>query len=96
MEKMYREIMGIKEGQLKLEKGQEELRNDVSSLKDGQQKLEKGLLKLELDLKPKIDAALDGYLLAFEKLRIIENKVDKLTETVESHDIKLAVNKKRK
>ena len=84
MEKMYSEIQELRKGQDKLTVGQEKLENDIKTL--GNQ-----VAQIENDLKPKIEVALDGYKVVYEKLEIIENKVDKLATTVESHDVKIEV-----
>lgn len=81
MTKMYGEMQnGFKE----LREGQVKLKKDVNSL--GNQ-----VAKIENDLKPKVEAALDGYRIVYDKLEILENKVDKLAETVKSHDVKIEV-----
>lgn len=49
------------------------------------------VIKLENDLKPKIEAGLDGYKVVYEKLELVEDKVDHLTDIVKSHDIEIKV-----
>ncbi|MDX9871812.1 MAG: hypothetical protein RBT41_05300 [Clostridia bacterium] len=93
MEKMYGEM----------QKGFTELRGDITDLKSGQTKLESRMDKLdgrmiifENDLKPKVEAALDGYKSNTDRLDRIENKVDKLTEIVIGHDVAIEVLKRAK
>ena len=85
MEKMYSGMQnGFKELRGDTNQLKEELKNDIKSVKTGQ-------IRFENDLKPKVEAALDGYRLVYEKLEVLENKVDKLAATVESHDVKIEV-----
>lgn len=93
MEKMYSEM----------QKGFVELKGDIKELKEGQGKLEerqsnleKQVAQIENDLKPKVEAALDGYRVVYEKLEILETKVDTLTETVANHDVEIQVIRKAK
>lgn len=81
MEKMYSEMQN----------GFKELRGDTNQLKEGQQRLEKGQVKLENELKEAKDILFDGYKQNYEKLEVLENKVDKLATTVENHDVEIKV-----
>ena len=78
MEKMYSEMQN----------GFKELRGE---LKEGLQRLEKGQVKLENELKEAKDILFDGYKQNYEKLEVLENKVDKLATTIERHDIEIKV-----
>ncbi|MDT3701013.1 MAG: hypothetical protein RO469_16520 [Thermincola sp.] len=93
MEKMYREMQNVRN---EMDNGFSEVNNrlsvlesDVLGLKQGQTSLVKQVAQIENNLKPKVEAALDGYKVVYEKLEVIENKVDKLAETVENHDVKI-------
>jgi len=76
--------MTLKGNQINLEKGLANLENKFDTLGSK-------VIKLENDLKPKIEAALNGYKVVYEKLELIEDKVDHLTDIVESHDIEIKV-----
>lgn len=93
MTKMYSEMQN---GFTEVNKKLGVLETDVSGQKEVQTSLVKQVAKIENDLKPKIEAALDGYKVVYEKLEVLENKVDKLAETVESHDVKIEVIRKVK
>lgn len=93
MTKMYGEMQN---GFTEVNKKLGVLETDVSGQKEVQTSLVKQVAKIENDLKPKIEAALDGYKVVYEKLEVLENKVDKLAETVESHDVKIEVIRKAK
>ncbi|MFZ3172899.1 MAG: hypothetical protein WA118_13095 [Carboxydocellales bacterium] len=68
-----------------------EMQKGFTDLRENQAKLEKdfreGQVKLENELKEAKETLFDGYKHTCEKLEVLENKVDKLTTTVESHDV---------
>lgn len=93
MEKLYSEMQNgfatvnsrldnLEEGQVRLEERQSNLENQF--------------FRFENDLKPKVEAALDGYKYVSDKLEILETKVDKLTEIVADHDVEIQVIRKAK
>lgn len=85
MEKMYGQMQnGFKELRSEMQNGFRELRGDINRLEEGQ-------VKLENELKEAKSALFDGYKQTYEKLEDLENKVDKLAATVESHDVKIEV-----
>lgn len=86
MEKMYGEM----------QKGFTEVNKRLGKLEEGQDKLGNQVAKIENDLKPKIEVALDGYKVVYEKLENLENKVDQLAKTVEGHDVKIEAIKRAK
>lgn len=100
MEKMYSEMQNgfkeLREGQDGLEKRMNKFEKGMNKFEKGQTSLIKQVAQIENDLKPKVEAALDGYKVVYEKLEVLENKVDKLAETVESHDVKIEVIRKAK
>jgi len=81
MEKLY--------GELSL------FRNDVNkrfdSLEDDVNGVKKDILRIENDLKPKVEAGLDGYKLVYEKLTTLEEKVDEISSKVEKQDVEIRV-----
>ena len=71
-----------------LEKMYVEFRAELNDLKAGQKKIE---TILENDLRKDITALYDGYCQTYEKLEVIEDKVDVLSEKIDRHDIKIQV-----
>ena len=93
MTKMYGEM----------QKGFTEVNKRLGNLEEGQGKLEedvkilgKQVAQIENELKPKVEAALDGYKVVYKKLDEIDNKVDKLGEIIENHDVKIELIKSAK
>lgn len=93
IEKMYCEM---NKGFSELGSRQEKLENQMIGLENQMVGLEKQMVGLENGLKPKIEAALDGYNALYEKVEIIENKVDNLTEIVKGHDVAIDVLRRAK
>ncbi len=58
--------------------------------------LSKQVMSLENDLKPKVEAALDGYKLVYEKLTDLSEKVDIINSKVEKQDVEIRVIKSAK
>ncbi len=58
--------------------------------------LSKQVINLENDIKPKVEAALDGYKAVYEKLNILEDKVDDIAAKVEKQDVEIRVIKTAK
>lgn len=50
----------------------------------------------ENGLKPKIETALDGYKVVYEKLNTLEEKVDNISSKVEKQDVEIRVIKSAK
>jgi chromosome segregation ATPase len=89
MTKMYAEM---KQGFAAVDKRFNTVESDIKCLKDDVGGLKKSVMNLENDLKPKVEAALDGYKMVYEKLQDhdkrfdnIEQKVDNLTLRVTKH-----------
>ena len=55
------------------------------------QELKNDVLRIEHDHGQKLEALFDGYKQSYEKLEVIDNKVDDLSEKVDKHDIKIQV-----
>jgi len=49
------------------------------------------IVRMENDLKPKVDAALEGYKVVYEKLTTLEEKVDIINSRVEKQDVEIRV-----
>lgn len=86
-----------------MQKGFTEVNKRLGNLEEGQGKLEedvkilgKQVTQIENELKPKVEAALDGYKVVYKKLDEIDNKVDKLGEIIENHDVKIELIKSAK
>jgi len=67
-----------------------------SEMKEVKQSVLKTNIKIENDIQPKITALFDGYKANTEKLEVIENKVDKIAETVTEHDLKFTLIKNKR
>ena len=83
---------------IKMQKGFSGLREQITdvngeicNIKGDINYLKKGHIKLENNLKEFKNALFDGYTHTCERLDSLEYKVDKLTATVESHDVKIEV-----
>lgn len=86
LSKMYTEM---KQGFSSVDKRLDDLESDVKSIKkDG--------IRIENDLKPKLEAALDGYKTVYERLSILEDKVDGIATKVEKQDVEIRVIKSAK
>ena len=55
------------------------------------QGLKKDVLRIENEHGNKLEALFDGYKQTYEKLDVIEDKLDTLSEKVDRHDIKIQV-----
>ncbi|MGE5615052.1 MAG: hypothetical protein ACM3XR_11675 [Bacillota bacterium] len=64
---------------------------DMQGVKNHVGRLENKLTAMEFELKKDISALYDGYKQTCEKLEVIEEKVDNLSEKVDRHDIKIQV-----
>jgi phage-related minor tail protein len=79
-----------------IEKMYSEMQQGFKELKDEQKRLGNQMTKIENDLKPKIEAALDGYGVIYEKIGVIENKVAEIAEIVKNHDVAIEVIRRAK
>lgn len=67
-----------------------DFRKEVNNKLD--QKADKSdIARIEYEHGRKLEATLDGYKQVYEKLEVIEDKVDTLSEKVDRHDIKIQV-----
>lgn len=66
----------------------QETKKDVKEIKTDVSKLG---IKMEHDVSNKIDALFEFRDITNERLERIENKIDYLTEKIETHDIKIKV-----
>lgn len=64
------------------------MENRMDSIENGQRKLE---TLIENDVKKDIKALYDGYNQVYEKVVVIEKKVDDLTDRVDKQDIRISV-----
>ena len=67
-----------------IEKMYSELKNEIRTV--GNQ-----VAKIENDLKPKVETALEGYSVVYEKLNAIESKVDNINAKVEKQEVEIRV-----
>ncbi len=74
-----------------MEKMYSGLMGEISSVKQEVKTLGNQVARLENDLKPKVEAALDGYKIVFEKLNTLESKVDNINEKVEKQEVEIKV-----
>lgn len=79
--RIYSELTKFRDETMEFRK---ETREDILGLKND-------VLRIENDHGRKLDALFDGYKQTYEKLEVIENKVDDLSEKVDRHDIKIQV-----
>lgn len=81
MSKMYSEM---KQGFINVDNKFEDIDNKIENLS-------KQVMSLENDLKPKVESALDGYKLVYEKLTDLSEKVDIINSKVEKQDVEIRV-----
>lgn len=67
-----------------------ELQKDVKELKDMMKSFQRTMLIVEDAVTNKIPALFDGYSMHQQKQEELENKVDRLNQTVETHSIRIA------
>lgn len=67
-----------------IEKMYSDLKNEIKTV--GNQ-----VAKMENDLKPKVETALEGYSVVYEKLDILESKVDNINSKVEKQEVEIRV-----
>ncbi len=102
MEKMYSDLMNeissVKKELESLKQDVESVKQDVtsvnqevSSVKQDVKTIGNQVIRLENDLKPKIEAGLDGYRLVIERLNTLENKVDNINTKVEKQEVEIKV-----
>ncbi|MGE5631734.1 MAG: hypothetical protein ACM3TR_11630 [Caulobacteraceae bacterium] len=77
MTKLYSEFSEFRKDMNEFRK---ETKDDISVLKNDVVKLEN-----------KLDSALDGYKVTFEKLTVLEKKVDDISTKVEKQDVEITV-----
>jgi chromosome segregation ATPase len=85
------DVKGLKEDVNILKEDVKGLKEDVNILKDDVKNLKSDVVRIETKLDEKTKALYDGYVLNHEKLEVIEIKIDKLTDKVDRHDIKIQV-----
>lgn len=64
------------------------IRHEIQDVKNDIKRID---IKIENDICPKIDSLFDGYKQNTETLNRLENKVDKLSEKVEKHEVEIRV-----
>lgn len=90
--KLYGEMQtGFANLHTEMQDGIGNIRGDITNMQGDIKNLYKGQAKLEIDLKDFKTALFDGYKQTYEKLEFLEQKVDKLAVTIESHDVKIEV-----
>ena len=67
-----------------IEKMYSDLKNEIKTV--GNQ-----VAKIENDLKPKVETALEGYTVVYEKLDILESKIDNINSKVEKQEVEIRV-----
>ncbi|MBU5591312.1 hypothetical protein KQI89_06020 [Clostridium sp. MSJ-4] len=82
MEKMYAEILNLKEGQGTLEHGQRKLEEDIRRLG----------VKIDGDITPKISALYDDRIVIHEKLNEVDGKIDDLQVKVNNLSLETLMN----
>ncbi|MGE5614882.1 MAG: hypothetical protein ACM3XR_10815 [Bacillota bacterium] len=79
--KLYGELTGFRQDMNGFRK---ETKEDIQSLKND-------VLRIEQEHGGKLEALFDGYKQTYEKLELVEQKLDTLSEKVDRHDIKIQV-----
>ncbi len=67
------------------------LKDDVSGLKDDVGGLKNDVIRLENKLDSSTKALFDGYQQTYERLGIVENKIDTLTIKVDKQEVEIRV-----
>ncbi len=88
MEKLYGELSSFRNETNKrfdtMDKRFDSLESDVKGVK-------KDILRIENDLKPKVETALDGYKVVYEKLQELQVEVKEVSKKVETQEVELRV-----
>ena len=68
-----------------------EFKDFKSEINDKIENLSNQFTLFENELKPKVEIALEGYKVIYEKLNVLEEKVDNLSSKVEKQDVEIRV-----
>lgn len=81
---------------IKLSDVQDKIRQDVTRLSNGQESIHRDIVRMEFTTKEKIDALFDGYLAINNKLDDHTERLQRIEDKVEKHDIQIQVLDKTK
>ena len=68
-----------------------EVNNEFKETKSDIRSLKKDVLRIEHSHGSKLDILFDGYKQVYDKLELVDKKVDNLTDKVDRHDIRIQV-----
>jgi predicted nucleic acid-binding Zn-ribbon protein len=92
IEKMYAELKGNQEKMYsEMKAGFKSVNNRLDNVEGRLGNVEKAVISLEYELKETKKTLYDGYVQNTEAINRLETKVDKLSEKVDRHDIKIQV-----
>lgn len=81
-----------------IEKMYTDLKSDISNVSSQVTKMENDIrnvgnqvTKMENGLQPKVETALEGYKVVYEKLNVLEDKLDNISSKVEKQDVEIRV-----
>lgn len=96
LDNLQKDVAGVQQDITGVKQDVTDVKQEVSSLKQDVAGIKQSQTRMELDFGRKLGLLLDGFQSHTERLDRIENKIDKLDEKTESHDIKIAVLDRRR
>lgn len=89
--KMYDEFSEFRKDMNEFKKDMIEFKEDMNEFRKETNKEIRGLKNDVIRFENKLDAVFDGYKQTFEKLTVVEKKVDDISAKVEKQDVEITV-----
>ncbi len=89
--KMYDEFSEFRKDMNEFKKDMIEFKEDMNEFRKETNKEIRGLKNDVIRFENKLDAVFDGYKQTFEKLMVVEKKVDDISAKVEKQDVEITV-----
>lgn len=91
MTKMYSEFSEFRKDMTGFKNDMTGFRQEMNEFKQETRKDIRALKNDVIRIENKLDSALDGYKQVYEKLTVVENKVDDIAAKVEKQDVEITV-----
>ncbi|WP_027628237.1 hypothetical protein [Ruminiclostridium cellobioparum] len=89
--KMYDEFSEFRKDMNEFKEDMNEFKEDMNEFRKETNKEIRGLKNDVIRFENKLDAVFDGYKQTFEKLTVVEKKVDDISAKVEKQDVEITV-----
>ena len=89
--KMYNEFSDFRKDMNEFKEDMNEFKEDMNEFRKETNKEIRGLKNDVIRFENKLDAVFDGYKQTFEKLTVVEKKVDDISAKVERQDVEITV-----